>query len=139
MLVALALTVNLVSCDSGMTTNTESTAFATIAAKQEFLERYVKFRRNYEDLHYRLSFIDGSGMVPGPSEWNIRILATVPADEIDQWTNGLQPVGLPELDWVTDIPNAPTDLSGFTWYQDERKTVGINLNRRVVLYRSHSS
>jgi hypothetical protein len=71
-------------------TNTTSTAFSTVAGRQQFLELYVKFHRTYEDLHFRLSFIDGaSGVVPSPSEWNIRLLATVPADKIDQWIDGL--------------------------------------------------
>lgn len=139
-LVALMLTLNLVSCGRGKTTNTASTAFSTVAEKQEFLERYVKFRRSYEDLHFRLSFIDGdSGMGPGPTEWNIRLLATVPADEIDQWIDGLGAVKLPDLDWVSDIPRAPTDLSQFVWYQDDKRTVGVNRVNRIVLYWNHAS
>lgn len=67
-----------------------SSKFTTLSEKQEFLECYVKFRRSYDDLHFHLSYIDGgSGMVPSPTEWNVRVLSVVPAGEIDQWTVGL--------------------------------------------------
>ncbi len=139
-LLALMLMLNLVSCGKGKTTNTASTAFSTVAEKQEFLERYVKFRRSYEDIHFRISFIDGkSGMVPGPTEWNIRLIATVPADEIDQWIDGVGEVKLPDLEWIRDIPNAPTNLSGFKWYQDDKRTVGVDRISRTVLYWNHAS
>ena len=139
-LIALMITLNLVSCDKGQTTHTASTTFSTIAEKQEFLERYVIFRRSYEDLHFQLSFIDGdSGMVPGPTEWNIRLAATIPADEIDQWTEGLDATKLPDLDWVPEIPSAPTDLSDYKWYQDATRTVGVNRVNRNVLYWNHAS
>lgn len=139
-LLALMLTLNLVSCGKGKTTNTASTAFSTVTEKQEFLERYVKFRRNYEDIHFRISFIDGgSGMVPGPTEWNIRLIATVPADEIDQWIDGLGEVKSPDLEWISDIPNAPANLSDFQWYQDDKRTVGVSRLSRTILYRNHAS
>ena len=139
-LVALALSLNLVSCGRGKTTDTVSTAFTTAAEKQKFLERYVNFRRSYEDLHFRLTFIDGdSGMAPGPTEWNIRLVAKVPAGEIDQWIDGLSAAKVTKLDWVTGIPNAPANLSDFEWYQDDKRTVGINRGSRTVLYWNHTS
>ncbi len=138
--VALLLLEILVSCGKGKTTNTDSTAFTTVAEKKEFLERYVKFRRNYDDIDFQISFIDGdSGMGIGPTEWNIRLIATVPADEIDQWIDGLGEVKLPDLQWISDIPNAPTNLSDFKWYQDDNRTVGVSRARRTVLYKNHAS
>lgn len=131
----LALVLCLASCDKGKTTETVSSTFPTLALKQQFLERYVNFRRSYEDLDFHISFIDGeSGMVAGPTEWNLRVLAKVPADEIDQWIQGLAVSKHPELDWVKDIPNAPAELSGFEWYQDDKRTVGTNRADRTVLY-----
>jgi len=137
---ALMLTLNLVGCGKGKSTDTASTAFKTVAEKQEFLERYVKFRRSYEDIHFRISFIDGdSGRVTGPTEWNIRLIATVPADEIDQWIDGLGEVKLPDLEWIREIPNAPTNFNDFKWYQDGKRIVGVSRVSRRVLYRNHAS
>ena len=139
-LFAIALTIFLVGCGNGKTTDTLSTAFSTVAEKQEFLERYVKFRRRYDDLHFRLSFIDGgSGRTPGPTEWDICVFAIVPAGEIDQWIDGLSAATEPELNWVSDIPEAPNDLSDFDWHEDGRRLVGIDREKRIVLYRNHAS
>ncbi len=139
-LFVLALTLTLIGCGKGKTTDTSSDSFATVAEKKEFFERYVKFRRNFDDLHFRILFFDGgSGMVPGPSEWDIRLLAIVPVEEIDQWIDGLSAVTDPKLDWVHNVPNAPTDLRDFNWYQDDRRIVGIHRVKRIVLYRNHAS
>lgn len=100
----------------------------------------MKFRRSYDDLHFHLSYIDGgSGMVPGPTEWNVRVLAVVPAGEIDQWIDGLSVASDPELDWISDIPKAPTDLSRYKWYEGDRVIVGIDRESRTILYWNHAS
>jgi hypothetical protein len=134
------LTLLLANCGKGKTTDTVSSKFTTLAEKQEFLERYMKFRRSYDDLHFHLSYIDGgSGMVPGPTEWNVRIFAVVPAGEIDQWIAGLSAASDPELDWISDIPKAPTDLSRYKWYEGDCVIVGIDRESRFVLYWNHAS
>ena len=139
LLFALLFTLPLAGCGKGKTTDTVSSKFTTLAEKQEFLERYVKFRRSYDDLHFALSYIDGgSGMVPGPTEWNVRVFAVVPAGEIDQWIDGLSVVSDPELDWISDIPKAPTDLSRYKWYEGDRVIVGIDRESRTVLYWNHA-
>jgi hypothetical protein len=52
----------------------------------EFIERYVTFRRTYRKLAYAVDYQNNSGgMVPGPSDWDIRLVAVVPAEEIDDW------------------------------------------------------
>ena len=133
------VTLLLAGCGKDKTTNTVSSEFTTFAEKQEFLERYVKFRRTYDDLHFHLSYIDGgSGMVPSPTEWNVRVFAVVPAQEIDQWIDGLAVVSDPELDWISGIPKAPTDLNGYKWYQGDRVIIGIDRERRIVLYWNHT-
>ncbi len=137
-LFALALTMLLSACGKGKTTDTASNKFTTLAEKQEFLERYVKFRRSYDDLHFNLSYIDGGyGMVSSPTEWNVRIFAIVPAEEIDQWIDGLSAASNPKLDWISDIPKAPTDLSRYKWYKGNRVMVGIDRESRSVLYWNH--
>ena len=56
------------------TTDTLSSEFSTLVEKQEFLERYVNFRRSYEDLDFNLMFRAGGGRtIPGATEWNVRI------------------------------------------------------------------
>ena len=135
----LLLALFISSCEKSKTISKASSEFITLAEKQEFLEQYIMFRRRYDELHYNLSYIDGaSGMVPGPTEWNIRIFAVVPAGELDQWVDRLSVIADPELDWVSDIPNAPADLGGYKWYRGRSVIVGIDRESRTVLYRSHA-
>jgi hypothetical protein len=139
-LIALMLTLLIASCGKTKTTDTVSSEFATLAEKQEFLELYIKFRRSYDDLHFHISFIDGdSGMLPGPTEWNVRVIAVVPVGEIDQWIDGLSEASDPELDWISGIPNAPTDLSRYKWYEGDRVIVGVDRESRSILYWNHAS
>jgi hypothetical protein len=94
----------------------------------------VKFRRNYDDLHFRVTWSDGGGMVPGPTGWNVRVLAVVPAAELDLWIGGLSAASDPQLDWIPDIPTAPPDLGGFEWFTGPGVTVGIDRKNRTVFY-----
>ena len=119
------------------TTDTDSSGFSTLAEKVAFLERYVTFRRAYDDLDFRIEFRDGGdGRMAGPSEWNVRVSAVVPTIEIEQWSDGFAPATEPDLTWVSEIPGGPTDLDAFDWYEDGRRIVGIDSVGRRVLYRN---
>lgn len=122
------------------TADTTSDHFATLAAKQSFLERYVNFRRPYEDLEFDISYLDGGGgMVPGPTEWDVRIFAKVPEESLDEWTAGLASTATPEASWVSSIPHAPATLDSFQWYAEGSRIVGISRGDRFVLYRNHTN
>lgn len=130
------------SCDGNdsKTTDSDSTHFSTLADKQAFLERYVSFRRLYDDLDFDISYIDGGdGMVPGPSEWDVRIFAKVPKESLDDWTSGMASAQAPDLSWVSSIPNAPSKLTSFQWYADGTRVVGISREDRFALYRNHTN
>jgi len=121
------------------TTHSDSRTFAALSEKKEFIERYVKFKRNYETLDFLIEFRDGGdGGLPSPSEWNIRLVATVPANEIDDWIAGLPIAKEVETDWVSAIANAPVDLKAFEWHLDKNRTVGIDRARGIVLYRNRT-
>lgn len=119
------------------TTDTDSAGFPTLAGKQAFLERYLTFRRHYEELEFDVTYMDGGdGMVPGPTEWDIRVFAKVPADELGEWSAGMAPTTPDDTSWVSSIPNAPTKLDAFQWHQDGRILVGSNPEDRIILYRN---
>lgn len=122
------------------TTDTDSTQFATLAEKQAFLERYVSFRRHYDDLEFDISFLDGGGgMVPGPTEWDVRIWAKVPEESLGDWKSGMGSTEAPDISWVSGIPNAPVGLESFQWYADGSRVVGISREDRSVIYRNHAN
>ena len=122
------------------TTDTDSREFVDLTERQSFLERYVTFRRSYEELEFDISFVDGGeGRVPGPSEWDIRLLARIPADEIDEWISGLAATESVDASWVSSIPNAPPVLDGFQWYEDGSRVVGFNPSSLTLIYRSQAN
>jgi hypothetical protein len=99
----------------------------------------VNFRRTYEELEFAISFNDGgSGRVPGPTEWDIRLLAKVPVEEIADWTAGLKATMEVDTSWVSRIPKAPPKLEGFGWATAGDRIVGIDRKQRVVAYRNIS-
>jgi hypothetical protein len=137
----------LPGCDRGATgpanTRTTSATLGTLAERTRFLERYVTFRRTYETLDFDVMFQDngGGGGVPGPSDWDVRLVATVPTAELNAWvpTGATTPTTAPsaaDQDWLKSVPTA-LDLGGVTeWYVDGRRVVGIDRGRRIVVYRN---
>ncbi len=116
-----------------------SSQFATLEQKIDFLNRYVTFRRAYETLDFDIAYLNGSSSrVPGPSEWDVRLVATVPASELPAWIpQGKQPLAaLPDRQWLDSVPTS-LDLSAVSeWYEDGGRTTGIDRQRRIIVYRN---
>lgn len=132
------------------TTRTSSERFAgSLEKKQAFLQRYLTFRRSYERLEFHISYWSDDGLIgPSRSKWDLRVAATVPEDELSQWTAGLERCASPpDLGWIQKIPSTSTKTAGFRWHCDlqaspgggERRTqrvVGVQPQSRAVLYRN---
>ena len=87
-------------------TDTDSAAFGSAAARVEFLDRYLTFRSVPLDAHYRVFWSDNSGgRVPGPSDWDLRIVLTLEPDDVPAWIEGMREVapGKEDLDWVMEF------------------------------------
>ena len=137
-----AVVAVLVGCGGkeSKTTDVDSAAFSTLAEKQSFLEQYVTFRRDYEEIEFDVLYVDGGdGRVPGPTEWDVRLLAKVPEGGLGEWISGMAQMASPDTSWVASIPNAPANLDGFQWYQDGRRLVGVSPEERMVLYRNFAN
>ena len=139
----LALTVLLVGCKpSGpATTKTKSSAFATIAERTNFLNDYVTFRRTYETLDFDIMYQNnGGGMAPGRADWDVRLVATVPASELQAWIPaGANPSTAPDIAWLKTVP-ITLDVSHVSeWYVDGKRIVGIDRAKRIVVFRLSST
>lgn len=139
----LALAVLLAGCEpSGPATiRTTSAAYATVAERVAVLNKYVTFRRTYETLDFDLLYQNsGGGPTPGPSDWDVRLVATVPAAELAAWVPaGVTASATPDLAWLKTVPTT-LDLSGVSeWYVDGKRVVGIDRARRIVVYRLSSN
>jgi hypothetical protein len=142
---ALLMGMLLLGCPStsrGPASVTETSAARTeLADRIAFVENYVTFRRQYERLDYNIMYQNNSGgMVPAPSDWDIRLLAVVPAAELDAWI----PVDGEKLDdmlpeWLKDLPGT-IERDGLTeWYRKSGTMIGVNRERAIVAYRSTST
>jgi hypothetical protein len=144
-LVALLVAFALVGCSSnpsGPASVAEtSAARAELTDRVRFIERYVTFRRNYEELDYDVIYANNSsGMVPGPSDWDIRLIAVVPKAEIVDWVPaGADKTDGPAPEWLKDIPGA-IERAGITeWYRKSGTVVGIDRGSSIVAYRNTST
>lgn len=112
--------------------NETSEARLQLRDRIRFVENYVLDNRNYIKLEYDILYYNN---VPGPSDWNVRVLAEVPPSEIKSWipANVSRSDGKPP-DWVKKIPgNIPTN--GLTeWYYAGRLEVGIDRNKSIIAY-----
>jgi len=136
------MAVLLVACKSSgpASTDTTSAAFATVADRTMFLNNYVTFRRTYETLDFDIMYQNNSGgMVPGPSDWDVRLVATVPASELQAWVPAaVNASTAPDVTWMKSVPTT-LDLSSVSeWYIDGGRVVGIDRKKRIVAYRSSS-
>lgn len=138
----LVLILSIAGCEpSGpATTSTRSSEFITLDERTDFLNKYVTFRRTYETLDFDIMYQNnGGGMVPGPSDWDIRLVAKVPTSELQAWIPvGVHPSSAPDATWVDTVPTS-IDLSGVSeWYIDGKQVIGINPDKRIVVYRQSS-
>jgi len=141
-IVLLALTLLITSCKpSGpASTETNSAGFATLAERTNFLQQYVTFKRSYESLDFHIAFHNNSGgMVPGPSDWDVRLIAKVPAAELQSWVPaGANISKAPDTSWLQSVPTT-LNLSGVTeWYTDDSRMVGLDRANQIVVYRASS-
>ena len=139
-LAAIALLVlGCSGSDGPSSTDTSSDKFSTLAEKTEFLQQYVTFRYNYRSLDFRIIYHNNSkGMVPGPSDWNICIVAEVQPADLVSWTSGLTQSANADSSWLTEVPTA-IDYSGVSlWFRSDHKIVGIDTKNAVVVYRNSS-
>lgn len=117
-------------------TNTSSDALPSLERRVEFLERYVTFRRGYSDLGFHIAYNNGGGMVPGPSEWDIRLVAAVPPAELAAWVPpGIVATPSADTQWLTGVPGAEQAAGIGEWYTGLGLIVGIDRERSVVAYR----
>ena len=136
----LLMTAALFGCGKATgpaSTDTSSDSLPSLEKRVEFLQRYVTFRREFSDLGFHIVYKNNSGgMVPGPSDWDIRLVATVPPAEIAQWVPpGVAATPSADTQWLVGVPGAERAAQIEQWYAGARSMVGIDRKRSVVAYR----
>ena len=141
-IVFLFFVSGLIGCtgDSGPPSVAETSANKVLLADRvEFVETYVNFRREYTRLEYDIFFQNNGGFPPGPSDWDIRLVAEVSPNELTEWVSqGMAPGISPVDGWHRKIANE-IDVSNVSeWYSDGGRSVGIDRNNAIVVYRNHT-
>jgi hypothetical protein len=117
-------------------TDTSSSSLPSLETKVQFLERYVTFRRGYEALEFHVTYRNGGSFPPGPSEWDIRLVARVPPAELASWVpERCAPTASADTTWLGAVPGAEEAADITEWYIEPRRVVGIGRRRSVVAYR----
>ena len=104
-----------------------------------FLEQYLSFRRSYQQLEYSIQYRNGGDdfLLPSPSEWDIKVLAVVPKEEIPDWISEMQELAeAPSLEWLSDIPGEISPDGITAWYHDGGRTVGVDPVNAIIAYRN---
>ena len=88
-----------------LSTNTQSSSFATSEARLAFLARYLNFRSGPKDAQYHLFYKDNSqGFPPGPSDWDMRIVLWLEPADVSLWLQDVREVEVSDgFDWVSEL------------------------------------
>ena len=81
--------------------------------------------------------MNGGSFPPAPSEWDIRIVASVDPNDLDQWAiTGKRNLEMKTPDWVGTTAKSLNVDAISEWYTDGGRTVGIDRDANIVAYRS---
>ena len=115
-MLVLLLALALAACGgagrgaASKTTDTHSAAFATDAEKIAFLEQYLTLASPIAATEFHVVYHDNAtGLVPGPSDWDIQTVMLVAPEDVSRWTDGMQPVAAQGIDLAWGHALLPPD------------------------------
>lgn len=128
-------------CSNSKTTDTESSVFKTKQEKIKFLKRYLSVDRTYKELDFHIIYRDNStGFIPGPSDWDICLVAKVPQVELELWIKGFKKVkSIKNRSCFEKVPTSINYSKITQWFQQGNSFVGIDAVSGIVVYRSTTS
>lgn len=134
MWIALGLTIGLTVLavvrprPSAMATDTRSASLQGDAAKLEFLKKYLRLPTEVQATEFHIRYhANSKGMVPGPADYDLRVVVKVPPDNVPQWAAEMgQPTAPFDVAWAYEL--LPKDqrwqiASPPTYYERDRVQV----------------
>jgi len=138
--IAIMLLGILAGCTYGSgpaSTDTKSDSLPTLKERIAFLERYVTFRRDYSDVGFHVVYRNGGSFPPSPSEWDVRVVATVPPERLADWVPpGVKKTPRADMDWLDGVPGSEKASGIQEWYAEPGRLVGIDRGKSIVAYRT---
>lgn len=95
--------------EANKTTDTWSSEFASRDEKLAFLAEYLIMHSEVLDAEYHIVYFDNStGLIPGPSDWDVRVALKIRQEEILLWTDGFTAIASEEIDleWWDGLSSA---------------------------------
>ena len=88
-----------------LSTDIQSSTFATAEERVEFLNRYLDFPSPPKDAQFTLVYHDNSqGFPPGPADWDLRMVVWIEPLDAPLWIKDMKEVeASPDFDWVLDL------------------------------------
>lgn len=123
---------------SSFTTDTLSSQFATQEEKIAFLERYLTLPTNIEAAEYHIIYHDNStGRVPGPSDWDMRVIVKVAPQDIPLWLESLTETAEPfDLTWAYELAEGWQLQSAPKFFVGDKRVAVFEPEDVVVLWLS---
>ena len=118
------------------TTDTRSTNLATEAEQIEFLGEYVNLKSAVSETEFHIVYHDNSGgMVPGPSDWDVRAVMVV--DDVALWIEGKTVVGTADFSWADSMVGEGLRPSGSPQYfSNGSTTIAVYEPENIILFYS---
>ena len=85
-------TIFIISCQpKNRSIDIYSYQIENFSKKSEILKKYLKKESGLMEAEYHIWYQDnGTGRVPGPSDYNLKLAMKIIPDSLDAWTNGLE-------------------------------------------------
>jgi hypothetical protein len=118
------------------TTDTQSSKLSTEAEQIDFLSQYVILKSNVSEAEFHIVYHDNSsGRVPGPSDWNIRVVMRV--DDVAAWAKGKTQIDSADFSWAEPLlSDRLRPSSQPTFYVNDSTTIVIFEPEQIVFFRS---
>ena len=139
--IGLAILV-LAACSgptSDRSTDTRSVDLSTEAEQIEFLGRYVNLKSAVSETEFHIVYHDNSGgLVPGPSDWDIRAVMVV--DDVAPWIDGKTAVETADFSWADSIVTEGLRPSSQPrYYTNSTTAIAVYEPESIIFFRSSTA
>jgi hypothetical protein len=138
LLVVMIFSSTVLAQEFSLTTDTASSQFATLEEKIAFLERYLELPSEAKAAEYHIVYHDNSsGRVPGPSDWDMRVVVKVESEAIPLWLESLKATEEPfDLSWAFALVQDWHLESSPKFFTGDKRVAVFEVEGVVVLWLS---
>ena len=140
-IVLISILLSAIGCNSGSgppSVSETSSARPNLDSRVKFVEQYVSFQRNYKNLEYSIYYQNNSYGMPGPSDWDIQLVAKVPPDEVASWISPDMKAEHSPRKWHLTTAKEIDVTNVVEWYAVGGRSLGIDRGASIIVYRHNT-